>query len=173
MLLAHGMEHPAGMDPLVDDAARCDRYTSSDEWENRPVLTTDDWVDGKRPMAVEPSPPGAAPTGAVVGPVMGQGSISDSRAPKCRGLVRIIDDDDEEEEAAQNLVCRPCSRPDVTPGDDGRVAEDPPAAHVEEARPGGTEAATAARRARRRVFTAAHQISNLYVYQENFFFRGV
>ena len=149
------------MDPLADNTARCDRYTSSDEGENRPAPTTDDRVAGKRPMAVEPSPAGAAPIGAASGHVMGQGSTSDSIAPKHRWLVRIVDDDDEEEKAAPTLVRRPCSRPDVAPGDGGRVAEDPPAAHVEQARLGGTEAAAAARRARRRVSTTAHRSSNL------------
>jgi len=154
------MEHPAGMDPLVDDTARCDQYTSSDEGEDRPVPTTDDRVAGQRPMAVEPSPAGAAPSGAAAGSVMGQGSTSDSRAPKCCRLVRIVNDD-EEEEAAPTLVCRPRSCPDIAPGDGGRVAEDLPDAQVEQARPGGTEATTAAGRARRRVFTAAHRSSNL------------
>jgi len=111
------MEHPAGMDPPADDAARCDRYTSSDDGENRPVPTTDDTVAGKRPMVVEPSPAGAAHTGAATGPVMGQGSTSDSRAPKHHRLDRIVDDDVEEEEAAPTLVHRPCSRPDIAPGD--------------------------------------------------------
>jgi len=59
------------------------------------------------------------------------------------------------------LVRRPRSRPDVAPGDGGRVAEDPPAAHVEQAQRRRTEAAAAAGRARRRVFTAAHQSSDL------------
>jgi len=156
--LAPGMEHPAGMDNPADNAARCDRYNSSDEEENRPASTTDDRVAGKRSMAVEPSPAGAAPIGAAAGPVMGQRSTSDSRATKHRRLVRLVDDDDEEEEAAPTLVRRPCSHPDIAPG---HVAEDPPAAHVEQARPRGTEAALAARRARRRVFTAAHRSSNL------------
>ena len=75
--LAPGMEHPTGMDPSADDAARCDQYTSSNEGENRPALTTDDRVAGKRPMIVEPSSVGAAPTGEAAGPVMGQGSTSD------------------------------------------------------------------------------------------------
>jgi len=33
------------------------------------------------------------------------------------------------------LVRRPRNRPDVAPGHAGRVAKDPPAAHVEQARP--------------------------------------
>jgi len=154
------MEHPAGVDPPAVDAARCDRYTSSDEGVDRPAPTTDDRVVGKRLMAVESTSVGAAPTGAAAGPVMGQGSTLDSRAPKRRWLVRIVDDDDEEE-AAPTLVRRPRNRPDVAPGHAGRVAEDPPAAHVEQARPGGTEAAVAAGRARRRVFTAVHRSSIL------------
>ena len=155
------MEHSTRMDPPADDAARCDRYTSSDEGENRPAPTTDDRVAGKRPMAVQPSPARAAPRGAAAGPVMGQRSTSDSRAPKRHWLVRIVDDDDEEEEAAPTLVRRPRSRSDVAQGDGGRVVEDPPTAHVEQARPVGTEAAAAAGRARRRVFIAAHRSSNL------------
>ena len=59
------------------------------------------------------------------------------------------------------MVRRPRSRPDVASGDGGRIAEDPPAAHVEQARPGGAEMTAVAGRARRRVFTAAHRSSNL------------
>ena len=61
-----------------------------------------------------------------------QGLTSDIRAPKRLRLVRIIENDDEEE-AAPTLIRRPRSRPDVTSGDGGRVAEDPLAAHVEQA----------------------------------------
>ena len=80
---------------------------------------------------MEPSLAEAAPTGAVAGPMMGQWSTSESKVPKRRRLVRIVDDDDEEEEVAPTLVRRPRSRPDVAPGDSGRVAEDPPATHIE------------------------------------------
>jgi len=127
------MEHPAGVDPPADNAARCYRYTSSDEEENRPTPTTDDRVAGKRPMVVELSPAEAAPVGAAPGPVMGQESTSRSRAPKRHQLIRVIDDDDEEEEAAPTMVRRPRNRPHVAPGDGGRIAEDPPAAHIEQA----------------------------------------
>ena len=72
--------------------------------------------------------------GTATGPLMGQGSTTDTRAPKRYRLVRIIDEEEEEEEEeASTLVCRPRSCPDVTPSDAGRVAEDPPAAHVEQA----------------------------------------
>ena len=131
--LAPDMEHPAGMDLLVDDAARCDQYTSSNEGENRPAPTTDDRVADKRPMIVEPSSVGVAPTREAACPVMGQESTSNIRAPKRRWLVRIVEDNEEEEEAAPTLIRRPRSRPDVTPGDGGRVVEDPRAAHVEQA----------------------------------------
>jgi hypothetical protein len=100
------MEHPAGMDPPAEDAAWFDGYTSSDQGENRSAPTTDDRVAGKRPMAMEPSP-----TGAAAGPMMGQRSTLDSRAPKRRRLVRIVDDDDVEEEAAPTLVRRPRAAP--------------------------------------------------------------
>ena len=111
-------------------------------------------------MIVEPSSVGVAPTGEAAGPVMGQGSTSDIRALKRRRLVRIVEDDDEEE-AAPTLIRRPHSCPDVAPGDGGRVTEEPPAAHVEQARPGGIEVAAAARQAKRRVFTTAHRSSDL------------
>ena len=68
--LARDVEHPAGMDPPADDAARCEQYTSSDEGEIRPAPTTDDRLAGKRPMIVEPSSVGAAPTGEAAGPVI-------------------------------------------------------------------------------------------------------
>jgi len=144
--LALGMEPPAGVDPPAISAARCDQYTSSDEEGSCRALTTDDRVAGKRPMAVEPSVAGAVPVGATAGPTMGQGSTSDTRAPKRRRLIRIVDNDDEEEETAPTLVRRPHSHPDVAPTDGGRVAEDPPAAHVEQARPGAAEAAATAGR---------------------------
>jgi hypothetical protein len=155
------MEHPARVDPPADDAARCDGYTSSGEEENRPAPTTDDRVAGKRPMAVEPSLAEAEPAGAAADLMMGLGLTSCSRAPKHRRLIRIVDDDDDEEEAASTLVRRPRSHPDIAPGDGARVAEDPPAAHVDQARPGGTETMAAAGRARRRIFSAAHQSLNL------------
>jgi len=147
-----GMEPPAGVDPPAVIAARVDQYTSSDEG-NRRAPTTDDRVAGKRPMAAEPSAAEALPV--TTGPIMGQGSTSDTRAPKRRRLIRIVDDDDEEEEAAPTLVRRPRSHLEVAPSDRGRVARGPPATHVEQARPGAAGAATAGR-ARRRFFTAAH-----------------
>ena len=127
------MEHPARVDPLANNTARCDRYTSSDEEENQSTPTTDNRVARKRPIAVEPTLAEAAPAGTATGRVMGQGSISGSRAPKRRRLIRIVDDNEEEEEVAPTLVHRPHSHPDVAPGNDGRDAEDPPAAHVEQA----------------------------------------
>ena len=136
-----------------------DQYTSSDEEGSRPVPTTDDRVAGKRPMAVEPSAAEAVP--AAAGPIMGHGSTSDTRAPKRHRLIRIVDDDDKEEKVAPTLVHRPRSRPDVTPSDGGRVAEDSPAAHVEQARPGAAETAATAGRARRRFFTVVHRSSDL------------
>ena len=159
--LAPGVEHPTGVDPPVGDTARCDRYTSIDEAERRPAPTIENKVAGKRPMAVQPSSAEAAPTETAAGPLMGQGLTSDTRAPKRCRLVRIIDDDDEEEEGAPTLVHRPRSRPDVAPSDSGRVAEDPPAAHVEQARAGAIETAATAGRTRRRVFIAAHISSDL------------
>jgi len=76
--LAPGMEHTTGVDPLADNAARCYRYTSSDEDDSRPAPTTDDRVAGKRPMAVGPSQAGAAPAGAAPGLGTGEGSVSGS-----------------------------------------------------------------------------------------------
>ena len=159
MSLAPGMEPPAAVDPPAVNAARCDQYISSDEDGSRPAPTTDDRVADKRPMAAEPSAAEALPV--AVGPIMYQGSTSDTRAPKRRRLIRIVDDDDEEEEAAPTLVRRPCSRPDVAPSDEHRVAGDPPAAHVEQARPGAAETVATARTARRRFFTMAHRSSDL------------
>ena len=153
------MDHPTGVDPPADNAAWCYQYTSSDEDQSRPALTIDDRVAGKRPMAAEPSSAEAVPAGTAADPLMGQGSTS--RAPKRCWLVRIVDDDDKEEEATSTFVRRPRSRPDIAPGDGGRVAKDPPAAHVEQARLGRTEAAAVVGRARRRVFTAVHQSSDL------------
>jgi len=147
------MEPLAGVDPPAVIADRVDQYASSDEG-NRRAPTTDDRVAGKRPMAAEPSPAEAVP--ATTGPIMGQGSTSDTRAPKRCRLIIIVDDDNEEEEAAPTLVRRPRSRPEVAPSDRGRVARGPPATHVEQARPGAAEAAAMAGRARRRFFTAAH-----------------
>ena len=157
--LAPGMEPPAGADPPTVNAARCDQYTSSDEEGSRPAPTTNDRVASKRPMAAEPSAVEAVP--AAAGPIMGQGSTSDTRAPKRRRLIRIVDDDNEEEEAAPTLVRRPRSRPDVAPSDGGWVAGDLPAAHVEQARPGAAETAATTGRARRWFFTAAHRSSDL------------
>ena len=53
--LVLGMEHPVGVDPPMDNAARCYQYTSSDEDDDLPAPTTDDRVAGKRPMAGGPS----------------------------------------------------------------------------------------------------------------------
>jgi len=153
------MDHPAGVDPPADNVARCLQYTSSDEDQSRPTPTTDDRVAGKRPMAVEPSPTEAIPTGAATDPSMGQGSTS--HAPKRRRLVTIVDDNDEEDETAPSVVRRPRSRPDVAPIDASRVTRDPPAVHVEPIRPGGIGAAAAAGWTRRRFFTAAHRSSDL------------
>ena len=50
------MDHPAGVDPPASDAARCLKYTSSEEDQSRPAPTTEDRAAGKRPMAVQPSP---------------------------------------------------------------------------------------------------------------------
>jgi len=155
------MDHPAGVDPLADNAARCYRYTSSEEDDNRPAPTTNDRVAGKRPMAVGPSQAGAAPGGAAPGLGTGEGSTLGSRAPKCRRLLRVIDDGDDEEDAAPNLVRKPRSRLDVAPTNGGQVAQDPPTAHVEQAHPTKAGAAAATGRARRRVFTASHRSSNL------------
>jgi len=110
-------------------------------------------------MATEPSAAKVVP--AATGPMMGQGSTSDTRAPMRRRLIQIVDGDDEEEEAAPTLVRGPRSRPDVGPSDGGQVAGDPLVAHVEQARPGAAEAAATTGRARRRFFTAAHRSSNL------------
>ena len=146
--LAPGREHLTGVDSLVDNAAQCYRYTSSDEDDKRPAPTTDDRVAGKRPMAMGSSQAGAVPPGAALGPLAGQGSASGSRAPKRRRLLRVVDDDDKEEEAAPTLVHRPHSCPDVGPAYGGQITEDPPIAHVEQARPSKAEAATAAGHAR-------------------------
>jgi hypothetical protein len=140
--LAPGMENPAVEDPPEEDAARCTRYTSSEEEQARPVPTTEERVAGKRPMAADPSPAATLPA-------------ESSQAPKRRRLVRITDNDDEEEEAAPSLVRRPRSRPDSAPTTTGRVASDPPSPRVTET---GTQAPTA--RARRR-FTTTHRRSDL------------
>ena len=145
--LAPGMENPAGVDPSEDDAARCARYTSSEEEQNHPAPTTEDRVAGKRPLAADPSPAEALPA-------------ESSQAPKRRRLVRITDDDDEEEEAAPSLVRRPRSRPDVAPATTGRVTSDPPAPHVEPTRVVETGAQAPTGRTRRR-FTATHWRSDL------------
>jgi len=150
------MDHPAGVDPPVDNAAQCLEYTSSDEAR---AVQRRDGVAGKRPMAVEPSSTEAILVGTAADPLMGQGSTS--HAPKRRRLVRIVDDDNEEDETAPSLVRRPRSRPDVAPIDVDRIISDPPAAQVEPIRPGGIEAAATAGRTRRRFFTAAHRSSDL------------
>jgi len=103
------MENPVGVDPSKDDAARCARYTSSEEEQTHPAST--DRVAGKRPLAADPSPAKALPA-------------ESSQAPKRRRLVRITDDDNEEEEATPSLVRRPRSRPDVAPATTGRVTSD-------------------------------------------------
>ena len=146
--LAPGMEQPAGVDPPVDDAARCRQYTSSEEDQSRPAPTTEDRVAGKRPIAMEPSPTEAMPA-------------ETSQAPKRRWLVRITDDEDEEDKTEPSLVRRLCSHPDVAPIDASRVTSDPPAPNTEPIRLGGAEGATAAGRTRRRFFTATHRSSNL------------
>ena len=148
VLLAPGMDHLAGMDPLEGDAARCPQYTSSEEEQNRPAPTTEDRVAGKRPMAVEPSQ-----TEAML--------AETSQAPKRRRLVRIADDEDEEDEAAPSLVRRLRSRPDIAPIDAGRATSDPPATHTEPIRLGGAEAVATARWTRRRFFAATHSSSDL------------
>jgi len=134
------MEDPAGEDPPVEDAARCDRYTSSEEDQALPVPTTEERVAGKRPLAVDPLPAPTLPA-------------ESSQAPKRRRLVRIVDDDDEE--AAPSLVRRPRSRPDSAPTTTDRVASDPLAPRVVEM---GAQVPTG--RARRR-FTATHRLSDL------------
>jgi len=141
------MDHPAGVDPPADNAARCLQYTSSDEDQSRPAPTTEDRVAGKRPMAVEPSSTEAIPAGMAADPSMGQGSTS--HAPMHRRLVRIVDDDDEEDETAPSLVRRPRSQPDIVSIDANRVTRDPPTVHVEPIRPRGTEAVAVAGRTRR------------------------
>ena len=157
--LAPGMEPPARVDPPAVIAAQCDQYTSSDEEGSRRAPTTDNRVAGKRPMAAEPSAVEAML--AAAGPIMGQGSTSDTRAPKQRRLIRIVEDDNEDEEAAPTLVCRPRTRPDVAPCDGGQVGGDPPTAHVEQVRPGAAEITATTGRARRRFFTVVHRSSDL------------
>jgi len=114
-------------------------------------------------MARELTRAGAVPAEMALGPLTGQGSASGNQAPKRRRLLRVVDDDDEEEEAGLTLVYKPRTHPDVAPGEGGRTARDPPTAHAfaEQARPSKAEAAAAAGRARRRVFTASHRSSNL------------
>ena len=153
------MDQPTVVDPPADDVARCFQYTSSCEDQSRLAPTTDDRVAEKRPMAVEPSSTKVIPVGTAVDPSMGQGSSS--HAPKHCRLVRIVDDDNEEDETAPSLVRRPHRRPNVVPSDAGPVTSDPRAAHIKPIRPGGTEAAVAAGRTRRRFFTAAHWSSDL------------
>ena len=139
--LAPGMENPAGEDPPEEDAARCTRYTSSEEDQARPVPTTEERVAGKRPLAAD-SPAPTLPA-------------ESSQAPKRRRLVRITDDDEEEEEVAPSLVRRPRSRPDSAPATTDQVASDPPVLRVMEM---GAQVPTG--RAKRR-FTAAHRRSDL------------
>jgi len=139
------MDQPAGVDPAMDDAARCPQYTSSEEEKNRPAPTTEDRVAGKRPMAVEPSPTEALPA-------------ETSQALMRRQLVRITDDEDE---AAPSLVRRPRSRPDIAPIAAGRETSDPPAPHTRPTRHGEAEAAAATGRTRRRFFAATHRRSDL------------
>jgi len=136
------MENPAGEDPPEDDAARCARYTSSEEEQARPVPTTKERVAGKRPLVADPSPAPTLPA-------------ESSQAPKRHRLVRITDNDDEEEEAASSLDRKPRSRPDDAPATTDRVASDPPAPRV-----AGTGAQAPTGRARRR-FTATHRRSDL------------
>jgi hypothetical protein len=145
--LAPGMENPAGVDPSEDDAARCTRYTSSEEEQNHPAPTTEDTVAGKRPLAMDPSPTEALPA-------------ESSQAPKRRRLVRITNDDEEEEEFAPSLVRRPRSRPDVAPATTDRVTSDPPAPHVEPTRVVETGAQAPTGRTKRR-FTMTHRSSDL------------
>jgi len=115
------MENPVGENPPEDNAARCARYTSSEEEQAHPTPTAEDRVAGKRPLSADPSP---VPTLLA----------ESSQAPKRRRLVWIADDDEEEEEAAPSLVRRPHSRLDVAPTTTGRVTSDPPAPHVEPTR---------------------------------------
>jgi len=140
--LAPGMENPAGEDPPVEDAARCTRYTSSEEDQARPVPTTEERVAGKRPMTADPSPAPTLPA-------------ESSQAPKRRWLIRITDDDDDEEEAAPSLVRRPRSRPDSAQTTTDRVASDPPAPRIVET---GVQVPTGRARTR---FTATHRRSDL------------
>jgi len=136
------MENPGGVDPSEEDAARCARYTNSEEEQNHPAPTTEDRVAGKRPLAADPSPAESLPA-------------ESSQAPKRRRLVRITDDDDEDEAAVPSLVRRPRSRPDVAPATTDRVTSDPPAPRVVE-----TGAQAPSGRTRRR-FTATHRRSDL------------
>jgi len=159
--LAPGMEHPARVDPPADNVAQCCQYTSSEDDVNQPAPTTNDRVVGKRTMVVGSSQAGAASVGAAPGRVTGQGSASGSRVPKRHRLLRFVDDDDEEEETAPTLVRKPQSRPDVAPADGGRVAQDPPTAHIKQAQLSRGRVATAAGRVSRRVFTTSHRSSNL------------
>jgi len=137
------MENPAGEDLPEGDAARCTRYTSSEEEQAHPVPTTEERVAGKRPLPADPLPTPMLPADL---------PAESSRAPKRRRLVRIVDDDDDDdEEAAPSLVRRPRSRPDNAPAAADRVASDPPAPQAVEMPTG---------RARRR-FTATHRRSDL------------
>lgn len=124
--LALDMEHPVCVDPPMDNAARCYRYTSSDEDDGEAALTTDDRTAGRRPMVGGPSQVGVVPIESAQGPSSGQGSASGARAPKRRQVLRVIDDDKEEE--APDMVHRPCSRPKVVLAPSARLAEDSPVA---------------------------------------------
>ena len=53
--LAPGMKHLEGVDPPMENAARCNRYTSSDDDIDQVAPTTDDRVMGKRPTTEGPS----------------------------------------------------------------------------------------------------------------------
>jgi len=142
------MENPAGVDPPEDNAARCPQYTSSEEEQNRPALTTEDRVAGKRTLVADPSPAETLPA-------------ESSQASKRRRLVRITDDEEEEEEAAPSLVRRPRGRPDVAPATTGRTTSDPPAPHVEPTRVVEMRAEAPTGRTKRRFFTATHRRSDL------------
>ena len=145
--LAPGMENPAGVDPPEDDAARCPRYTSCEEEQDRPAPTTEDRVAGKRPLAANSSPAETRP-------------VESSKATKRRRLVRITDDNDVEE-ATPSLVQRLRSRPDVAPTTTGRVTSDPPAPHAEPTRVVETGVQAPTGTTRRRFFTATHRRSDL------------
>ena len=76
VLLAPGMEHQMGVDPPMENAARCYRYTSSDDDADQVVLTTNERVRGKRLVAEMSSRAGGAPSESAQGPSSSQGSAS-------------------------------------------------------------------------------------------------